>query len=373
MTSSTDIVPYFGRCKIVIGGGIECKRALSEVTKVVGDISGLGGKDELWKGVKDELCTIAHHLMDESYKIDTYKLNILLTAVIPYIRVMKNRTTLSKSRFDQTMHLLRILSENDSKCGTNHPAQTLLAVEGVVSAIDREGNFWKSEFATSLSRAVNAEWQPILGDNRRAIQNICLKLGILGLIEFIRPVLLIWPLWLLVMDVLSMVKSLNDKKGLTPQAILQLLKTILLTAVLYMLVYILSLMPGMGFSCLFVAAAGCVLSCEDSILKSLCPVIAPNMAQIQQVMDSLSIGASSGGLASVADLLSSVAAKVEGGTGSPSAPVQTVGAGWDGGPRVEECNSADEDEGDDYQIVSNSTEETSLENIPVTVGLRKRK
>jgi hypothetical protein len=293
-SSSTEVVPYFGRSAIICGGGDECKNALKDLLRVAGEISSLAQNNDEWKQLKETVCNIANQLIDENYKVDAYKLNILRTSVLPYISLMKTRVTLSRQRFHQTQHLLRLLSETECESGKVHPGFTLLAIEDVIRSISREQSWWKSEFSTKLNQSVNEEWRPILRDNKRAIQSICGKLALIGLMEIVRPILLIWPMWLLISEVLVMVKGINEKKGLTPHSVMQLCKTALLAAILYLLVSVMALMPGVGYSCLGVAGLGAVVSSSDPLLKQVCPYIAPNLAAMNEFINLIGSGSARG-------------------------------------------------------------------------------
>lgn len=77
---------------------------------------------------------------------------------------MKTRMILNKKRFSQINYLILILCKN--KEISDHPANTLLEIENVITSIKNEKNWFQSEFEIDLERAVSIEWLPILNDNR---------------------------------------------------------------------------------------------------------------------------------------------------------------------------------------------------------------
>jgi len=264
----------------------EVKETMSQLSLLSGELSQqhyrTNGSE--WKALQESVNSIANHIAGGEYRVDLYKLNLLRNAVIPYIRKLKSRLILNKARFSQIQTLLNLLScdvNNGHSIGDDHPAVTLLMIDDIVASIVREGGWWKSEFASQLQVAVDYEWRPILDDNRRALQSIGSKLAAVGLIEIVRPVLLVWPIWMIVTEVLTIVRSVNEKRGLHPDSIIQLCKSAVLLVVVYILIMLVGMMPGLGYSSMLLGAACLMVSSTPALLKHACPYIAPNLAQFQ--------------------------------------------------------------------------------------------
>lgn len=137
---------------------------IDDLLNLINEISKEANKKKEWKSLQEELHELVHKIISNECPYECYKMNILKSAVIPYIRQMHRRLILNQKRFHQIQIVLRILSKPLSK--DEHPSNLLQEIETIVSSVDAEGGWWKSEFASKMQHAVALEWMPILSDNR---------------------------------------------------------------------------------------------------------------------------------------------------------------------------------------------------------------
>ena len=131
-----------------------------------------------------------------------------LEAVLPYIKSMQVRVSLDKKRFSQVRKLLYLVTDSSN----SSTAGTLLEIDEIVREIKSEGGWFKSELATNLEVSVNKQWQPILSDTKRALQDSGSKLAVIGLIQMIgRPMIMLYPIWLIVQEIIMITKSIETE------------------------------------------------------------------------------------------------------------------------------------------------------------------
>jgi hypothetical protein len=140
------------------------------VQDLIRDTLGLLGEiskdksDQEWKSLKDELHELIQQIILDECQCECYKINILKSALIPYIRQMHKRLILNRKRFQQIQMLLRILCHPSSR--DEHPSNVLKDIETIVASINSEGGWWVSEFGLKMQHALKLEWMPIMTDNR---------------------------------------------------------------------------------------------------------------------------------------------------------------------------------------------------------------
>jgi hypothetical protein len=338
---------------------------IKDTSQLIGEISKEANSDKEWKSLKDELHGMIQKIISDECPCECYKINILRSAVLPYIRQMRGRLILNRKRFHQIQMLLRILCTPSSK--EEHPSNVLGELETIVSSVDAEGGWWKSEFASKMQHAVALEWMPIVSDNRliyntltfsdvyhrKGLQNVASKLLFVGLVDLFRSTLFILPVLTLLAEIALIVQKVNSKSGFTPENAVKLIKSSLLLIVAAIAVRTIGMLPGLGYSTSMFAIVILVISSVDPLLKLVCPFVAPNMAQISSFitkMESLEN-----------QLTSSVASVLD--KNHPAVPI-AVDAVFVSN-RVEELT----DEGD-----SGDGNPLPLpEELHPTVGLRKRK
>lgn len=187
--------------------------------------------------------------------------------------------------------MLRILCTTYSS--DDHPSNVLREMEVIVTSIDAEGGWWRSEFASKIQHTVALEWVPILADNRlitlvflfdsfarKGLQSVASKLLFVGLIDFFRSGLFILPILTLLAEIALIVQKINNKSGFSPENIIKLLKSSLLLMVAAMAIRIIGMLPGLGYSTSMLGLLIFIISSVDPLLKLLCPYVAPNMAQL---------------------------------------------------------------------------------------------
>jgi hypothetical protein len=265
---------------------------IKDTSQLIGEISKTANCDEEWKSLKDELHRFLQIIISDECQCECYKINILRCALIPYIRKMHGQLILNRKRFHQIKMLLRILCSPSSK--EDHPSNVLGEIESVVSSVDAEGGWWKSEFASKMRHAVALEWMPIVTDNRlslffstftyffhrKGLQNVASKLLFVGLVDLFRSTLFILPVLTLLAEIALIIQKVNSKSGFTPETIIKLIKSSLLLIVATITVRTIGMLPGLGYTTSMFAVVLFVISSVDPLLKLACPFVAPNMAQI---------------------------------------------------------------------------------------------
>jgi hypothetical protein len=136
---------------------------IQDTLRLIGEIS-KDKSDHDWKSLKDELHKVIQSIILDECQYECYKINIMRSALIPYIGQMHGRLLLNRKRFQQIQMLLSILCHPSSK--DEHPANVLKDVETLVASINAEGGWWVSEFGLKMQHALKLEWMPIMTENR---------------------------------------------------------------------------------------------------------------------------------------------------------------------------------------------------------------
>lgn len=285
-TSATCTIKYYGRDITVSHSDIVVVETVKLLRDVINDITPY--RNESWKGLKDDIISITNNFMNPSTNIKRYKIEILHDGVLPYMKKIQSRVVLDKDRFSQLQSILFLLSNNtvENTVPNVHPATTLGAIDNIIREINSKGGWFKSELAVSLDRAVKKQWQPVIADTRNALLNWGAKVGAVGLAEIVgRSYLMLWPIYMIIMDVLRIVKTVEEKKGLTAEVVVQLVKSIILMYVVSQLLAILAAFNGVGYICLLTSAVALVVSTSDSLIKHFTPVISPNLALLDETLE----------------------------------------------------------------------------------------
>jgi hypothetical protein len=120
---------------------------------------------------------------------------------------------------------------------------------------------------------------------RKGLQRVAEKLFFLGLIELIRPVVLLYPAWLLISEAVLITKQVQTAEKLEAKSVMQVIKALLVLAATLLQLRIVSLLPGIGYSCLVLGVVCFFISQSDSLLKPLTPLLAENLHKIDQGID----------------------------------------------------------------------------------------
>lgn len=122
---------------------------------------------------------------------------------------------------------------------------------------------------------------------RKILQTIGSRIFLIGLAGLFRYVLFLLPIMILMLEILVIIRSISDKSGLNSQNILQLVKITLLLVTVGITVKLVEMLPGFGYSILFLGATILFVSIIDPLLKLICPYLIKNLPQILAVLHQL--------------------------------------------------------------------------------------
>lgn len=111
----------------------------------------------------------------------------------------------------------------------------------------------------------------------------------LGLVEVLgRPVMMLYPLYLISKEVMLLAKELQTKKSLNPTSLMQICKIVALLAASMQVLSILSMYSGLGYTCLMLGAAAVLIAASDDLTKAAVPTIAPILSQVDVFVQRIS-------------------------------------------------------------------------------------
>eukprot|EP00607_Mallomonas_marina_P002688 CAMPEP_0182438336 /NCGR_PEP_ID=MMETSP1167-20130531/85690_1 /TAXON_ID=2988 /ORGANISM="Mallomonas Sp, Strain CCMP3275" /LENGTH=298 /DNA_ID=CAMNT_0024631643 /DNA_START=32 /DNA_END=928 /DNA_ORIENTATION=- len=198
---------------------------------------------------------------------------------------MKSRISLDSDRFYQIQSLLALCVNSESN-SSHHVAEILLEVDKIIRSIKSKGGWFKSDLAISLEMAAGKQWRPVINDNRHAMHRLGSRLLLVGVVEVVgRSFLMMWPVYLILLDVLQALKGVEEKKGFLPIILIKLVKSFLILLVVMKLITILSMLNGVGYMCLLTGAGLLTASLSDELIKHTAHILSPNLAIIESVFD----------------------------------------------------------------------------------------
>ena len=95
---------------------------------------------------------------------------------------------------------------------------------------------------------------------------------------------------MLLIEILIVIHNLTDHQSttsLTTSNILQFIKTTLLLFIISLIIYVIGMLPGFGYSVLLLGVILLIVSLIDPLLKILCPYLAANFSKISMVLSQL--------------------------------------------------------------------------------------
>tara|TARA_A100001015_G_C14523212_1_gene531203 strand:- start:78 stop:419 length:342 start_codon:yes stop_codon:yes gene_type:complete len=99
--------------------------------------------------------------------------------------------------------------------------------ERIKNEIDSKKQMFPSELSKHLTRILNRQWHPILKDMRRGLTSIGTKFLGLGMVEIIgRPLIILYPLGLGIMEIVEIVRLLDTNKTISIKNYMELFKCI---------------------------------------------------------------------------------------------------------------------------------------------------
>jgi hypothetical protein len=290
------LVKYYGRDLVIPSTDPLVMGSLYTLKGCIEDIIKLKSTDPNWTKLKDSLLRMVAYLTNANINKKLYRLEILNEAILPYIKSMRGSYTMDPARFDQIEYMLDILSDTDRACTSNgmetnasHPASTFLLCDKLVIEINSKAYWMKSSLAKNLETAVNKQWRPIVADCRNALQNAGVKLFAIGLVEVIgRPILMLYPIWLLLQQVLVIVKQMEHKQQISPRTLIAIVKAVIMLWLSSYLIQVLAMYQGMGYTSLALGSLALGISSSDSTIKEIAPAIAPHLSGLDKFLDRLS-------------------------------------------------------------------------------------
>jgi hypothetical protein len=121
---------------------------------------------------------------------------------------------------------------------------------------------------------------------RADLQSIAGRLVIVGVIECIaRPILLAWPLWRLISEAIQLIRAIDEKKGHTPIAVLQLLKSLLLLGAVMQLIRYLDTFRGTGYACGILGLLLLFIQTQDYLIKPYALPLAENLSVLSGILE----------------------------------------------------------------------------------------
>lgn len=292
-----NLVPYFGRNAVVLPTDKVYQTAVELFLDVSTSIAKIAPSknNQLWTNLSEELGKFSSGFLDPEVPIKRYQLDLLVESIIPYLQDIKNQIQIQPARFSQIQHLLRILSGSDSSVvssgvgeGGSHPCHSLIKIQTVILAINREGGLWKSKLSKALEEGVRKQWAPIVADHQQALLSIGGKLCILGLVEAVgRPIIMLYPLFLITKEILKISSEVEAKKRVSMQSVMQIGKMIVMLFGVVQLLGILSMYTGLGYTCLALGCVAVLVGSSDDLTKASVPVLAPHMVSISIFLEQL--------------------------------------------------------------------------------------
>jgi hypothetical protein len=255
-------------------------------------------------------------------------LEILVDVILPYLEDMKGRFHIDQMRIEQIKSLLSVISHcvpvgkedtapmeistvHGNLRGTpgpvvhrEHPgmhyfnfrvalvsynaaAEVLIKIDDILLRV-RSG-IWASQLQKLLTAALNKQWRPIIFDNQRMFKNVGSKLVGLGIAELLgRPLLMLYPIYMVTMAAMKVVGELNTKKQPGPETYLQIIKGMLLLWGATRLMNVLSAFQGLGMSCLVFGCIAIIISVNDALTKVAAPIVAQHFVRIDGWVSRLS-------------------------------------------------------------------------------------
>lgn len=189
-------------------------------------------------------------------------------------------------------HNLSVYSGDGNELVTSpaHPANLLYSIDRLIDNINQSNSLfsWKSKLSTLLKNFSNKQWQPILLDTQVGLRSMGGNLICLGMVEVVgRPVVMLYPLYLVAMEGLKLTNEIEVRGRITPDVIIRVIKIVALLLLGFQLITILSMYPGLGYSCLLIGGVAVTLAASDELTKTIAPVMAPHLFHLDLIFDRL--------------------------------------------------------------------------------------
>lgn len=282
------VIKYFGRATEVNRAEpsfIATAQKLVVIKSAINTIANNGDKN--WKGLNDDVSSLANYLFDPDKKLMQYQLELVQEGIVPYLGSLKGRIHVDNKRFAQIRSICNSIVNHYS----DHPAVLLQDMDAILRQIRSDAglNLWKSELQSALQSATDKQWQPIIADNRAVLQDFGGKLMMLGLIGVVGwPVALLYPLYKLVLTLLQITKEWEQHKRLTRQSMFELVKTVAMLWAAQQVLAILGTYVALGHTCLLLGGIALAVSSNSQAIKFAAPILAPHLVQIDHILSEVS-------------------------------------------------------------------------------------
>lgn len=286
---SNGVVVFYGRCGEVSRTNSTFQSTLRKLVQIHESIVVISNNNgqEIWKNFEKDVSSLTNYMLNPDQRVLQYQMELIQEGLLPYLGSLKGRMHVDNQRFKQISTIIRIILNNQN----DHPALVLQRVDDIVLDIKNNAKFhlWKSELLTTLETATEKQWEPIVADNRRVLIDYGSKLLLLGLIGAIGwPVAFLYPMYKLALTLMAILQEWEKKKRLSTQSIFQLAKTIVILIASGQILAILSVYASLGYTCLLAGGIAITVSSNNALIKKTAPVLAPHMAQLDQLMNTLS-------------------------------------------------------------------------------------
>jgi hypothetical protein len=107
------------------------------------------------------------------------------------------------------------------------------------------------------------------------------------LIDIFRSSFLVLPLLFLVMEISVLIREFTAQKTITLRSLSHILKSLLLLTFGGFFLRLIAMLPGVGLSSAAAGAIALFISSSEPMLKSLSPLIAPNISKLSVLLDEI--------------------------------------------------------------------------------------
>ena len=161
--------------------------------------------------------------------------------------------------------------------------------ERIKNEIDSKKQMFPSELSKHLTRILNRQWHPILKDMRRGLTSIGTKFLGLGMVEIIgRPLIILYPLGLGIMEIVEIVRLLDTNKTISIKNYMELFKCICYLFGTWQLLSITASFASMGWMCLLIGISFLILTIDENLMKYATPFLVPHLVMLDKL--SYSVG-----------------------------------------------------------------------------------
>lgn len=180
-------------------------------------------------------------------------------------------------------------ASGDSRGPVVHPANILFTVDRVIEDINRNTMLWESKLSKLLRACSRKQWQPILLDTQSSLRSIGGSLIALGMVEVVgRPVMMLYPVYMVILQALKLSKEIEmNNQRITVRQYLQMFKIGVYFVFAYLLLTVLAMYTGLGYTCLLIGGGAVAVASNDEFTKQAAPVIAPHMVNLDLMLGQL--------------------------------------------------------------------------------------